>query len=100
MVKTRPQTPLVRQQFIINASNFEFGPLLCGRNKEANLEATHPDHAAKFRITNNGLFDLHADFWLKSEGAMADPAAVAAAAATAPVTDIKGAKKGQGDRPL
>ena len=76
--------------------------MLCGRNKEASLEATHPDHVAKFRITNNGLFELHADFWLKSEGTTADPAAAAAAAsaAAAAAADAKGPKKPPGKQAL
>ena len=45
---------------------FDFGPLLAGRNKEGYLDGKHPEHTAQFRITNNGLFDLKASFWLKS----------------------------------
>lgn len=30
------------------------------------LEGAHPQHTAKMRITNNGMFDLHVDFLLKS----------------------------------
>jgi hypothetical protein len=60
---------------MLASSVFEFGPLLCGRDRPAHLDSAHPDHTARFRITNNGLFALHADFWLKSEGPAADPAA-------------------------
>ena len=31
------------------------------------LEGAHPDNTTKLRITNNGLFDLHVDFSLKSK---------------------------------
>lgn len=31
------------------------------------LEGAHPDNMTKLRITNNGLFDLHVDFVLKSK---------------------------------
>jgi hypothetical protein len=31
------------------------------------LEGSHPDNTTKLRITNNGLFDLHVDFSLKSK---------------------------------
>lgn len=72
--KARPPTPNIRQQFILPNGMFEFGPLLFGRDKTGYLEGAHPDHTAKFRVTNNGLFPVHADFWLKSEGAVADPA--------------------------
>jgi hypothetical protein len=77
IAKARPSTPHVKQQFMLPSSVFEFGPVLAGRDRAA-LPDGHPDHTAKFRITNNGLFLLHADFWLKSEGPSADPAAAAA----------------------
>lgn len=77
--KVRPSTPNVKQQFILPNSAFEFGPLLCGRDRTGYLTGAYPDHTAKFRITNNGLFRAHADFWLKSEGPAADPAHAAAA---------------------
>lgn len=31
------------------------------------MEGAHPGHTAKLRMTNNGLFDLHVDFGLKSK---------------------------------
>ena len=30
------------------------------------------EHAARIRIANNGLFPVHADFWLRSDGAAAE----------------------------
>lgn len=77
--KARPSTPQVKQLYIQPTSTFEFGPVLAGRDRTGCLEGAHPDHTANFRITNNGLFDLHADFWLKSEGPSADPAVSTAA---------------------
>jgi hydrocephalus-inducing protein len=77
IAKARPSTPHVKQQFMLPSNMFEFGPVLAGRERAA-LPEGHSDHTAKFRITNNGLFPLHADFWLKSEGPAADPAAAAA----------------------
>lgn len=74
--KVRPQTPQVKQQYILSSSMFEFGPLLSGRDRIGYQQGLQPEHTAKFRITNNGLFDLHADFWLKSEG---DPTTAATA---------------------
>ena len=64
--KTRPQSPLVNRQWIINRSNFEFGPLLSGKSSEGWQEGQHPDNRARMRITNNGHFDLHVEFKLKS----------------------------------
>jgi hypothetical protein len=78
IAKARPSTPNVKQQFMLPSNVFEFGPVLASRDRAANPDG-HPDHTAKFRITNNGLFPLHADLWLKSEGPAADPAAAAAA---------------------
>jgi hypothetical protein len=75
--RVQPPTPNVRQQFILPTSTFEFGPLLAGRDRAGFLEGAHPEHTAKFRLTNSGLFAAHADFWLKSEGPAADPAAAA-----------------------
>eukprot|EP00775_Hariotina_reticulata_P008964 gene8964-9139_t len=76
LAKARPPTPQVRQQFMLPSSVFEFGPLLVGKDRLGCLDGAHPDHTAKFRITNNGLFPLHAEFWLKSEGTSPqDPAA-------------------------
>ncbi|WIA13448.1 hypothetical protein OEZ85_007028 [Tetradesmus obliquus] len=77
IAKARPSTPNVKQQFMLPSNVFEFGPVLAGRDRSAAPEG-HPDHTAKFRITNNGLFPLHADLWLKSEGPAADPTAAAA----------------------
>jgi len=68
LAKARPPTPQVKQQFMLPSSIFEFGPLLVGKDRSSCLDGAHPDHTVKFRITNNGLFPLHADFWLKSEG--------------------------------
>jgi hypothetical protein len=79
--KVRPSTPNVKQQFILPSSVFEFGPLLAGRDRAGYLTGCYPEHTAKFRITNSGLFPAHADFWLKSEGPAADPAHAASAAA-------------------
>jgi hydrocephalus-inducing protein len=77
--KTRPATPNVCRQFITATSVFEFGPLLAGKEPAAVLEGKHPENMAKLRLTNSGLFDLHADLWLKSTGAdPGDGSAVAA----------------------
>lgn len=64
--KARPSTPAVSKQYVIGEEVFDFGPLLAGRSKEGHLEGSTPENAAQFRITNNGLFDLRASFWLKS----------------------------------
>lgn len=65
-VKTRPQSPLVNRQYIINKGTFEFGPLLAGKPSEGWNEGKHPNNCARMRITNNGHFDLHVEFKLKS----------------------------------
>lgn len=78
--KVRPSTPNVKQQFIVPSSMFEFGPLLAGRDRSGYQTGCYPEHTAKFRITNNGLFKARADFWLKSEGPGADPGHAAGAA--------------------
>jgi hypothetical protein len=75
--KARPPTPGVKLQYVLPTSTFEFGPLLAGRLQpqavaEGTLPDSHPDHTARFKIANSGLFPLHADFWLKSEGEPAD----------------------------
>jgi hypothetical protein len=80
--KVRPSTPNVKQQYIMPSSMFEFGPLLAGRDRTGYQTGCYPEHTAKFRITNNGLFKAHADFWLKSEGPGADPAHAGAVADT------------------
>jgi hypothetical protein len=64
----------------VPSSMFEFGPLLAGRDRTGYQTGCYPEHTAKFRITNNGLFKARADFWLKSEGPGADPAHTAGAA--------------------
>lgn len=118
--KARPQTPNVKQQYVLPTSTFEFGPLLVGRpppppqsprasaggfapaagaiaggmpGPPAAAAAAppdgHPDHTSRFKIANCGMFSLHADFWLKSEGETADPAA-------APESGRGSAKKGPG----
>jgi hypothetical protein len=78
VVRARPQTPNLHQVFVLPAGPFEFGPLLAARPPpqlpdapDAPAPEAHPDHVACLRIANCGLFSLHADFWLKSEG---DPA--------------------------
>ena len=48
------------------------------------MEGAHPDNTAKLRITNNGLFDLHVDFVLKSKDQPADPKDKKAAAPKKP----------------
>lgn len=90
--KLRPPTPQLKQQYILPTSVFEFGPVLAGNQKLANPDAAHSDHTARFRITNNGLFPVHADFWLQSEGSLADPTAALAAA----VVDDKKKKPADG----
>ena len=64
--KGRPSTPLVNKQFIISEEVFDFGPLLAGRKKDGYLDDKVPENGSLFRITNNGLFDLKAKFWLQS----------------------------------
>ncbi|PNH08880.1 Hydrocephalus-inducing protein [Tetrabaena socialis] len=66
-VKARPQTPLIRGQYIISKGVFEFGPLLHTKDATGYLEGAHPDNTARIRITNNGLFDNHVEFSLKSQ---------------------------------
>ncbi|EFJ42226.1 hypothetical protein VOLCADRAFT_67248 [Volvox carteri f. nagariensis] len=63
-VKARPQTPLIRSQYIISRGVFEFGPLLHSKDATGYLEGAHPDNTARIRITNNGLFDNHVEFML------------------------------------
>jgi len=70
-LKTRPPTPNLSRQYVMSTGIFEFGPLLAGRQLGGSVQSLakrYPDHAAKIRITNCGLFPLHADFWLKSQG--------------------------------
>ncbi|KAG2489301.1 hypothetical protein HYH03_012133 [Edaphochlamys debaryana] len=79
-VKARPQTPLIRGQYIISKGVFEFGPLLHSKDATGYLEGAHPDNTARIRITNNGLFDNHVEFSLKSvEQKRAEEEAAAAA---------------------
>lgn len=98
--KARPATPTIRQQFMLPDGPFEFGPLLAGRDRAGHLDGSLPEHTAKLRITNTGLFPLHADFWLKSEGAAADPATAPdgakkkGAALRAPAAGAKGSSSG------
>ena len=63
--KTRPASPDVRRQFVVNRGVFDFGALLAGKAKGEVLEGKFPDNMEKFRITNNGLFDLKVDFSLR-----------------------------------
>lgn len=71
-VKARPSTPSVARQFVVSKNVFEFGPLLLGKDATGYDAGAHPDNTAKMRITNNGLFDLHVDFVLKSKDQPAD----------------------------
>ena len=64
--------PIVNKQYVVSESCFEFGPLLCGRERKDAEEGAQPDpaqlaHQGKFRITNCGLFDLDVDFKFKSQ---------------------------------
>ncbi|KXZ49496.1 hypothetical protein GPECTOR_21g722 [Gonium pectorale] len=83
-VKTRPQTPTIRGQYIISKNVFEFGPLLHSKDPVGYLEGAHPDNTARLRITNNGMFDNHVEFSLKSMDIKKAEEAAAAAAAAAP----------------
>lgn len=86
-VKARPQTPLIRGQYVISKGVFEFGPLLHSKDPTGYLEGGHPDNTARIRITNNGLFDNQVTFSLKSK----EQAAAEEEAAGAP-----GQEQGQG----
>lgn len=65
--RTRPRSPLVSRQFIIPTEKFEFGPLLAGKSCEEYKSGIYPENGAKFRIMNNGLFEVRVDFNLKNE---------------------------------
>lgn len=54
----------VRRLYVINRKRFEFGPLLVGESKEEHAERA--DNVTTLRITNNGKFDAHVVFSLKS----------------------------------
>lgn len=88
-VKARPSTPSVARQFVVSKNQFEFGPLLMGKDTTGYDTGAHPDNTAKMRITNNGLFDLHVDFVLKTKSEPVDPKAKKPAAKA-------GADKGKG----
>ncbi|GMH35419.1 hypothetical protein BSKO_03287 [Bryopsis sp. KO-2023] len=70
--RVRPRSPLVSRQFIISRERFEFGPLLAGKTNGDNEDDTNLENCGKFRILNNGLFDLHVDFVLESANSVAD----------------------------
>ncbi len=99
--RVRPSTPSVSRQYIQASGTFEFGPLLAGKDRSVYLSGANPEHAAAFRITNNGKFDLRAEFWLKSQGPEPPTVAVDAkgpagkkAAPGAKGAEVAGAGKG------
>lgn len=95
MAKARPATPRISRQFMPDTSTFEFGPLLAGKDRSGGAAAVlgrHPDHAAKLRITNSGLFGAQAEFWLKSQGSA--PPGDSAAAPAGSDRPRSGAKRG------
>jgi hydrocephalus-inducing protein len=65
-IKTRAEGQIVSKQYIVSKNVFEFGPLLVGKSKEDYM-TKYPENQEKFRITNNGLFDLHIDFCFKDD---------------------------------
>jgi hypothetical protein len=79
--KARPPTPSVARQFIIGSGVFEFGPLLLGKDPSGYGEGTHPDHTARLRITNNGMFPADVSLGLRSR-LPPEPGSQAAAAPT------------------
>ncbi len=65
-VKVRPSTPSVSRQFVISKNLFEFGPVLAGRDPTGYQDNKYPDHTARLRITNNGLFPARVELGLQS----------------------------------
>mmetsp|Transcript_4036 Transcript_4036/g.9628 ORF Transcript_4036/g.9628 Transcript_4036/m.9628 type:complete len:4944 (+) Transcript_4036:104-14935(+) len=65
-VKSRAEDQIVHRQYVISAGRFEFGPLLLGKSRE-NYQTAHPDNRERIRITNNGLFDMHVDFFFEND---------------------------------
>ena len=65
-LKTRPPTPQISKQYIIPKQTFEFGAVLCGKDDTKVLAGEYAENQERFRITNNGLFDLKATFALRA----------------------------------
>jgi hypothetical protein len=60
------------------------------------LQGRHPENVARFRLTNSGVFGLHADIWLKSAGEAAEASSGAPTALTKQ-GGPKGLKGGRAD---
>ncbi|KAJ9512718.1 hypothetical protein QJQ45_019009 [Haematococcus lacustris] len=95
-VKARPPSPSVSRQFIVSKGLFEFGPLLVGKDITGYDTGAHPANTAKFRITNNGLFDLTAEFQLQSQIAAREAAEDSKGKKGAKPTSAKPDAKGKG----
>lgn len=68
--KSRPATEpesFLSKTFVVNENTFDFGPLLIGKDPETRTDETVKQvNGTFFRITNNGKYDLEANFTLKS----------------------------------
>ncbi|KAL0040642.1 hypothetical protein WJX79_000331 [Trebouxia sp. C0005] len=80
--KTRPDSAKIARHFIMSSGQFEFGPLLAGKDSKGYREGAHPEHCTKLHMTNCGKFDLHVEWELKSQPVPVTP----------PVPAGKGAK--------
>jgi hypothetical protein len=94
--KGRPSTAQLRKQYVVSSGRFEFGPLLAGKSKEGYQQGKHPENRERFRISNNGLFDLRVTFAFKVKGQVSGrstPEASSGAAADAGPWVGRGASK-------
>ena len=68
--------------------------MVCPIRLAGYLEGAHPDNMARLRITNNGLFDNHVEFVLKSKEAPPDDGVGKGKGASAkkPASATKGGK--------
>ena len=68
--KSRPANPpecFISKYYIVSENQFDFGPLLIGKDSEKKHEDVVKKMKSRVvRITNNGKYDLSASFTLKS----------------------------------
>ncbi|KAJ1491732.1 hypothetical protein T484DRAFT_1773430 [Baffinella frigidus] len=65
-IRAPPPSMIVRKQYVMSREMFEFGPLLVGKDKE-DYKTKYEENREKFRITNNGHFDMHLDFCFRND---------------------------------
>ena len=65
--KSKTEEDIVHKKYVHSVETYEFGPLLCGKNRDRYKEGRYPENMEKFNIVNTSPFESEVSFCFQND---------------------------------